>query len=256
MSYQPPAPHGAPTWVGPYGGPPPAPWGPPPAGLGFGPPAPPRPAGTDGMAIAALIFGIIGWVLVSVPFGIAALVRTRRTGQDGRGLAIAGLVLSALWTLFAVVVLVIAVAEPSTSSTTGAPVAPTSTRAPTPGTGSGSGAVPVNSLQVGDCVNGLRDSQNLRSLPAVPCDQPHEGEVFAVFNLPDGPYPGRITPAMKEECANRFADYAPGADTRDIGLYVVYPRSESWARGNREVDCIATANGGTTTGSLRPGLST
>lgn len=266
MSWTPPPTPGPPTWVGPYGppspsawGPPPAAWGPPPAGLGYtGPgyeqPGPPRPPGSNGMAIASLIFGIIGWVLLSVPFGIAALGRIRRTGQDGRGLAIAGLVLSAFWTVVFVVLAVIIAAQPNSTTGSGAQ-SPTATSTPrsttTPSTGSGS--VPVNSLQVGDCVNGLRDSEHLQSLPSVPCAQPHEGEVFAVFDLPPGNYPGRLSPAITVQCSSRFAAYAPNADVRNIGLYVVYPRPESWARGNREVDCIATASGGTTTGSLRSG---
>src|SRR5215831_2024091 len=56
------------------------------------PPPPRRP--TNGFAIASLIFGILGGVVLSVIFGLVALSQIRRRQQSGRGLAIAGLALS------------------------------------------------------------------------------------------------------------------------------------------------------------------
>ena len=57
--------------------------------------------GTSGMAIASLILGICGFLCVT-PFvglglGIAALSRVKKTGQPGKGMAIAGIVLSSVW---------------------------------------------------------------------------------------------------------------------------------------------------------------
>jgi hypothetical protein len=53
--------------------------------------------GTNGLAIAALVLGILWlyWVgsILAVIFGHIALSQIRHTGQRGRGLAIAGLVL-------------------------------------------------------------------------------------------------------------------------------------------------------------------
>jgi len=50
-------------------------------------------AGTNGFAIASMIFGILGgWVLALV-FGLIALSQIGRTGESGRGMAIAGIVL-------------------------------------------------------------------------------------------------------------------------------------------------------------------
>ncbi|MYW03678.1 DUF4190 domain-containing protein [Streptomyces sp. SID3343] len=56
----------------------------------------PQP-GTNGLAIASMIVGII-WIywlgsLLAVIFGHIALSQTARTGQQGRGMAIAGVVL-------------------------------------------------------------------------------------------------------------------------------------------------------------------
>jgi Domain of unknown function (DUF4190) len=57
----------------------------------------PRRYGTNGFAVASLLFGIVGGVLLSAIFGFTALSQIRRRGQKGRGLAIAGLVLSGVW---------------------------------------------------------------------------------------------------------------------------------------------------------------
>jgi len=68
------------------------------------PPAPTQPQyvmvqnkGTNGLAIASLVLGII-WIywlgsILAVIFGHVALSQIARSGQNGRGLAIAGLVL-------------------------------------------------------------------------------------------------------------------------------------------------------------------
>lgn len=197
--------------------------------------------GTNGLAIAALIFGIIGGSLLGIIFGIIALRQIRRTGQNGRGLAIAGLILSGIWIVVVAIVVVIALTT-------------TAQRDPVTGTVAAGGDVAATSLQVGDCVNNLRDSTNLLSLPAVPCAQPHEGEVFAVFDLPAGPFPGAdaVKKTVTSECSSRFAPYAPHSTDPDPGLFSVYPQQQNWDDNDRQVVCIATpGSGGTSTGSIR-----
>jgi hypothetical protein len=62
---------------------------------------PPRNQGVSGLAIASLVLGLLGAFLLtavlSVILGIAALADIRRTGKRGKGLAIAGFVLSGVW---------------------------------------------------------------------------------------------------------------------------------------------------------------
>jgi Domain of unknown function (DUF4190) len=57
--------------------------------------------GTSGLAIASLITGICGFFcvtpLVSIGLGIAALSDIGKSGRPGKGMAIAGIVLSGLW---------------------------------------------------------------------------------------------------------------------------------------------------------------
>ena len=60
-----------------------------------------RPQGTNGFAVAALVSGILGCSLVLIVlagvFGCVALSQIKKTGQAGRGLAIAGLVAAGVW---------------------------------------------------------------------------------------------------------------------------------------------------------------
>ncbi|GAA1977506.1 hypothetical protein GCM10009718_12390 [Isoptericola halotolerans] len=104
-----------------------SPYGPPQGAAPYGPAQPPtsgpspypapqqQPAGTDGVAIAALVAGLLGTALLAVGLGIAGMVRTKRSGRSGRGLAIAGLVLGVLstiaWTLLVAFLLWIVTTE-------------------------------------------------------------------------------------------------------------------------------------------------
>jgi hypothetical protein len=49
---------------------------------------------TNGFAIAAFVLSILGWFFLSIPFGFVALHQIKHRGEDGRRLAIAGLVIS------------------------------------------------------------------------------------------------------------------------------------------------------------------
>jgi hypothetical protein len=79
-------------------------------GYNFDPP--PRSVKTNGLAIAALVCGLVQfllWFFLLVPgfveavlalsFGIGGLAQTRRRGEGGKGLAIAGIVLGGLGVL-------------------------------------------------------------------------------------------------------------------------------------------------------------
>ena len=61
---------------------------------------------TSGMAIASLVFGIIGGSLFAIIFGAVAL---GQIGKDpnlsGKGLAIAGIILGVLWMIILVIII-------------------------------------------------------------------------------------------------------------------------------------------------------
>ena len=74
-------------------------------------PPPPPPRGTNGMAIAALICAFV-FAPAGIVLGVIARNQIKRTGEDGRGLATAGLVLGVVFTvlgLIAVILWIVAV---------------------------------------------------------------------------------------------------------------------------------------------------
>ena len=201
---------------------------------------PPARQGTNGFAIAALIFGIIGGALLGFIFGFVALSQIKKSGQGGRGMAITGLVLSGVWVLAITGLVIAGIASSANRNDSGQITS--------------GGSVSATALRPGDCVNNLKDTTSLLSLPAVPCSAAHEGEVFAVFDLPAGPYPGAdaVDKQATSECSDRITAYSPSAGTDGTyNLFLVYPRSQDWARGDREIACVAASAVGTTTGSIK-----
>ena len=87
------------------------------------------------------------------------------------------------------------------------------------------------------------------SLPTVPCDEPHGGEVYLVDDVADSDeYPGqaKIQAQVELACAGAgFSDYV-GEDLResDVGIYTLSPTAESWDQGDRSFVCIATGSDG------------
>jgi hypothetical protein len=186
----------------------------------------PPPAQTNWWAIVSLIFGILGGVLISVICGIVGLNKAKQ-GQGGRGLAIAGLVLSGLWVLALAAGIIIYFTI-------------------------GKGTVTATDVKVGDCLKEIPGSTRVSTVDTVGCDQAHAGEVFAVLLMPDGGYPGQSAiEEYQNKCEPELASYAPGAITDDsVQLYVLYPTTETWEQGDRAVTCIATLDP-SRTGSLK-----
>jgi hypothetical protein len=122
------------------------------------------------------------------------------------------------------------------------------------GASSSGGVVSAAKLTVGHCVDGLRAGNDLAGLPVLPCEQPHEGEVFAVFELPAGPYPGdaELGRQAQQECLKRFETYAPSSVADDrVELFYLHPSPLSWTSGDRGVTCVATDPTAKRAGSLK-----
>lgn len=67
----------------------------------------PQARGTDGVSIAALVTGVLMMGVVPIVLGILGLNRAKKNGTQGRGLAIAGIVLGALEILGAIAIAII-----------------------------------------------------------------------------------------------------------------------------------------------------
>jgi Domain of unknown function (DUF4190) len=82
-----------------------------PAGYGYGYPAQAAASSTNGFAIASLICSVLAFLtcftaVLGIIFGHVALSQIKRSGEGGRGLAIAGLIVGYLGILLFVVLIV------------------------------------------------------------------------------------------------------------------------------------------------------
>lgn len=68
-----------------------------------------RPTTTNGFAVTALILGLIGGTVLPIVFGHVALTQIGRSGERGRGMAIAGLILGYLSLAVVVVIIIVVV---------------------------------------------------------------------------------------------------------------------------------------------------
>ncbi|MBM4183992.1 MAG: hypothetical protein FJ207_07165 [Gemmatimonadetes bacterium] len=105
------------------------------------------------------------------------------------------------------------------------------------------GAVSAFEVRVGDCFDdGAFENTEVQELPAIPCSQPHDNEIYATFDIP-GEWPGveRIGELAGEGCLDRFAAAIGKAyEDSEIDLTTIYPTEGSWnQRSDREVICVA-----------------
>lgn len=187
----------------------------------------PREGTTNGWAIAALVFGLIGGILLSVIFAIVALRQIPKRGQEGKGLAIAGLVLSGLW---------------AAALAWGFGTGYLSLDRDASGNVTEAGSESVVDIRSGDCIGKMPKEGILPSAEVVPCANPHEGQVYALFHMPAGDFPGMkdVSTAAEEGCSNRLLDVSKAAyDDVNVEIFYLHPTQLSWAQGDREIACIA-----------------
>jgi hypothetical protein len=104
------------------------------------------------------------------------------------------------------------------------------------------GAVSVFSLRVGDCFDD-HDPGDVQRVAALPCDEDHDNEVFATFDLAEGTWLGddEVTRLGQEGCNERFSG-AIGASYEEsvLEFYPMTPTEGSWDdRDDREIVCVA-----------------
>lgn len=121
-------------------------------------------------------------------------------------------------------------------------------------TGVPEGEQDVFSVEIGDCINLSATGDEISSIPVVPCDEPHDQEIFDRFELVGDSYPGDS--AIEDE---RIAYCEGDAFTSFVGIpwadsmYAtsgLTPTPSSWDSGDREVLCTIGDPAGQVTGSL------
>lgn len=186
---------------------------------------PPPGYGTNGFAIVALICALTGFFPVAIIFGILSLRQLRRRPQTGRGMAISGIVLGSLGTLFVGAVIAFAIMTSPERDAEGRVVA--------------AGSQSIESLKVGDCFNGVEEGRS-PTVTAVPCGTPHEAEVGAIVTLPDTPFPGADEAAAvaEEQCIGKLEPLIREDRFEDVDLFYVYPNSSFAWKTDRSTICI------------------
>jgi hypothetical protein len=83
-------------------------------------------------------------------------------------------------------------------------------------------------------------SQLPRTVLRVPCEEPHEHELYDLFELAAGPYPGdeQMRAFAIEHCSAEFQNYVGiSPDESELDFFYVYPDRNFWEQGYREGGC-------------------
>ncbi|WP_235882105.1 DUF4190 domain-containing protein, partial [Streptomyces apricus] len=207
----------------------------------------PAPAPVNGLAIASLVLGLLCFLpVVGLLLGIFALRQIGERGERGKGMAVAGMVLSGIGTaVFALALLgggAFGFWEEAGE------------RAREAG---GNGA--TFSVDTGECFDTRGGSLEgtAYDVDTVSCEGEHEAEVFATFEMADGAYPGdgAVVDAADDKCYTLQYSYAMDswAIPDDVDVYYFTPTRDSWGLGDREISCLFgnVDEKGSLTGSLR-----
>ena len=106
----------------------------------------------------------------------------------------------------------------------------------------------VFSLKVGDCYNGpllsAEETLDISDVELVSCADPHQNEVYAVFELPDSSWKGEdyVFEQGGIGCEARFEAFVGiKYELSTLYLDVLYPLEESWKEDDdRQVKCSVT----------------
>lgn len=227
-----------PGYAGAYGQGPSGPGGYGPGGYG-GPVVPRR----NGLAIAALILGlisIVGFITFVIPalalgLGLAAASKAKRSGGavGGAGMARAGWILGALGVAgFVTIIVLVATGVIDTDEKS------------------------VDDLDIGSCydlpIESDAETETISKLKEIDCDKPHDGQLVHEGQLnPDGdrPYVDDMQALTNEaglECIDEpFTDFTGSAfDPAEFSIYVLVPPEETWDLTKGGYSCFLTSVSG------------
>jgi len=119
----------------------------------------------------------------------------------------------------------------------------------------------VFSIQVGDCIvtAKLPDGENVESVPVVPCSEPHDAEVYAETELPEGDFPGdeALAASADEFCLEEFESFVGVSYDESAYYYWPFtPLEEGWnTMDDRVIQCVIDTDGTDVTGTLEGSAS-
>ncbi|WP_448630511.1 DUF4190 domain-containing protein [Cellulomonas soli] len=234
------------------------------------------------MAIASLVTSILGFSAIGLGLGIAALRRVKRTGDGGKGLAIAGIVISSL-TIVGILLVVLfvfvlgasgALDDIDTTDTTGTWDAPlddsTGGTADDTADGSTDGdlymdqddtVLPdytlVSGLQTGECLM-YSGTYDLSGATSVDCASTHDMEIVSLVPM-SGPVelslstPDVAWQEAMSTCEQLVEAAAPGMQDSTGVAELYYPHPDQYAAGETTAYCTFTSYLTDLTGSITAG---
>jgi hypothetical protein len=102
-----------------------------------------------------------------------------------------------------------------------------------------SGQQDVYEVAVGDCFNDdSGSSEEISDVPAVPCAEPHDNEIYHLFDLTGDEFPVDVDQLADTGCYEQFATFV-GLDYESSALdyFPIMPTADTWSMGDREVIC-------------------
>lgn len=200
---------------------------------------------TNGLSIASLVTSFTCVPLLGLGLGIGGLKQSKRQGQRGRGLAIAGITINSITTLLTALLITLGAL----------------------GVLDDDGNTKVQDIKAGQCFNTVGHSLKefeggakvSRTVNVVDCAKAHDAEAFYTYTLDpstSGSYPGvdAITNQAQATCGKQMSEYLDGGSLQDgMRLFFFGPQKSLWATGDRSVTCFFGDADAKVTGSVRGG---
>ncbi|UUI75528.1 DUF4190 domain-containing protein [Cellulomonas chengniuliangii] len=220
----------------------------------------------DGLAIGSLVTSCVGLVtmgltgIVGLGLGIAALVRIRRSGARGRGLAIAGVALGGVMTLFLAAFVTLLVVGMNNQSTYDDVEWSTSWEdtleqqdaeddAWSSQDDATSADVQMYELAgpftAGQCLDEWPELYDMSDAVVVDCAQAHTAEVIGRVELASAPWGMDADPAVEgawSTCWDQVDALAPSLTSAWGTVDVFYPHPSYWDGGQRSGYCLAISD--------------
>ncbi len=110
---------------------------------------------------------------------------------------------------------------------------------PSAGEAGDTAEVRFEDVRLGDCTAEIPEGVTL-TVRVLPCGEPHEGEVYATFELSGDDYPGseEVERFSLGGCQREAVAALPPDDETLYDLVYLAPSEQTWERGDRTVSCI------------------
>jgi len=213
---------------------------------------------TNGLATASLVLGILGLfcgitAIVGLILGIVALGQIRNGRGTGRGLAIGGIVTSAVAIALTVAGIALGVVGAIFDDTTSALGDGSSGSSDSSQVG---GDIPTDyqlaqGYVAGDCLSVYSESWDMSDADLTDCSKPHGMEVVTTFQLAAAVTSSddNVLNTADEECWTTITSLVPDTATQDtIDSDVYFPSQDQWNAGERTAYCVVVPWSGDTLG--------